>query len=76
MTKLLEQAIENVRTLPDADQDHAAELLLALAERARLKTAIDEAWDDPRPSVPAREAFDRIETAPLDGGDHTKSPPP
>ena len=61
MTKLLEQAIEKVRALPDADQDHAAELLLALAERARLKTAIDEAWDDPRPSVPAREAFDRIE---------------
>jgi hypothetical protein len=34
MTKLLEQAIEKILELPDADQDDAAELLLILASRA------------------------------------------
>ena len=34
MTKLLEQAIAKVRQLPEAEQDHAAETLLALAELA------------------------------------------
>jgi antitoxin ParD1/3/4 len=29
--------------------------------RRRLKAKIDEAWDDPRPSVPADEVFERIE---------------
>jgi hypothetical protein len=33
MTKLLEEAIERVRQLPDADQDEAAEILLTLASR-------------------------------------------
>ena len=33
MTKLLEQAIAEVRKLPDADQDMAAEMLLSLARR-------------------------------------------
>jgi len=27
----------------------------------RLKRKIDEAWDDPRPSLPADEVLDRIE---------------
>jgi antitoxin ParD1/3/4 len=35
---------------------------LTLAERAsRLRMQINEAWDDPRPSRPADDAFDRIE---------------
>jgi antitoxin ParD1/3/4 len=37
---------------------------MSVEERARLlKTKIDEAWDDPRPSRPAAEVFDRIEAA-------------
>jgi hypothetical protein len=35
MTKLLEQAIEEVRKLPESEQDEAAELLFALAEKAK-----------------------------------------
>jgi antitoxin ParD1/3/4 len=31
------------------------------ARAKRLKDEINEAWDDPRPSVPADEAFARIE---------------
>lgn len=35
---------------------------LTQEERAqRLKGKIDEAWDDPRPSLPADEVFDRVE---------------
>ena len=33
MTKLLDEAIAEIRKLPDADQDHAAELLLDLVRR-------------------------------------------
>lgn len=33
MTKLLEKAIAEVRKLPEADQDMAAEMLLSLARR-------------------------------------------
>ncbi|MCC6949068.1 MAG: hypothetical protein IT539_14990 [Bradyrhizobiaceae bacterium] len=33
MTKLLEQAIAEVRKLPEADQDMAAEMLLSLARK-------------------------------------------
>jgi len=43
MTKLLEQAIEKIRSLPEPDQDDAAALLLILAERA----AGPERLDDP-----------------------------
>lgn len=43
MTKLLEQAIEKVRSLPEADQDDAAELLLVLAERAAGPERPDDA---------------------------------
>ena len=35
MTKLFEQAIEEVRKLPEPEQDEAAELLFALAEKAK-----------------------------------------
>ncbi|HWB50868.1 MAG TPA: type II toxin-antitoxin system ParD family antitoxin [Stellaceae bacterium] len=31
------------------------------ARASFLKEKIDEAWDDPRPSVPADEAFGRVE---------------
>jgi predicted transcriptional regulator len=34
MTKLLDEAIEKVRALPDSEQDHAAATLLALAALA------------------------------------------
>jgi antitoxin ParD1/3/4 len=35
---------------------------MSLEERAKLlKAKIDEAWDDPRPSLPADEVFDEIE---------------
>ena len=43
MTKLLEQAIEKIRELPDADQDDAAELLLIVASRARASGKLDAA---------------------------------
>ncbi len=33
MTKLLDDAINRVRELPEADQDEAAEILLALASK-------------------------------------------
>jgi predicted transcriptional regulator len=35
MSKLLEQAIEEVRKLSEPEQDEAAELLFALAEKAK-----------------------------------------
>ena len=35
MNRLLEQAIEAVRRLPKSDQEEAAELLFALAEKAK-----------------------------------------
>lgn len=35
---------------------------MALEERAaQLKAKINDAWDDPRPSLPADDVFDRIE---------------
>lgn len=35
---------------------------MSAQERARLiKAKIDEAWDDPRPSLPMHEVFERIE---------------
>lgn len=44
MTKLLEDAIAQVRQLPDADQDVAAEILLTLAAKpSRLDAATREA---------------------------------
>ena len=42
MTKRLEQAIEEIRKLPDADQDDAAELLLILAARATAPEKLDD----------------------------------
>ncbi|HEY7244728.1 MAG TPA: hypothetical protein VH678_12705 [Xanthobacteraceae bacterium] len=35
MTKLLDEAIAEIRRLPDADQDEAAEILLTLASRPK-----------------------------------------
>jgi hypothetical protein len=43
MTKLLEQAIEKIRELPEADQDAAAELLLIVASRATAPERLDGA---------------------------------
>ena len=43
MTKLLEQAIEKIRKLSEADQDDAAELLFVLASRAGPPETLDEA---------------------------------
>jgi antitoxin ParD1/3/4 len=35
---------------------------MSIEERIKmLKARIDEAWDDPRPSLPADEVFDEIE---------------
>jgi predicted transcriptional regulator len=48
MTKLLEQAIERIRELPEADQDEAAEVLLFLASRAAAREQLD---DDTRAAV-------------------------
>jgi predicted transcriptional regulator len=42
MTKLLEQAIEKVRELPDSDQDEAAEMLLLLASRHEAPVELDD----------------------------------
>jgi predicted transcriptional regulator len=42
MTKRLEQAIEKVRELSDADQDDAAELLMILAARATAPEKLDD----------------------------------
>ena len=41
MTKLLDQAIEGVRRLPEQDQDLAADLLLALAARRSEPIVLD-----------------------------------
>jgi predicted transcriptional regulator len=42
MTKLLEQAIEKVRELPEADQNLAADLLFALAAKRSPPEELDE----------------------------------
>jgi hypothetical protein len=42
MTKLLEEAIERVRQLPDADQDEAAEILLSLASKQAGSVRLDD----------------------------------
>jgi hypothetical protein len=42
MTKLLEQAIDQVRGLPEADQDEAAEVLLTLLSKLREPVRLDE----------------------------------
>ncbi|HVC51631.1 MAG TPA: hypothetical protein VND87_06390 [Stellaceae bacterium] len=43
MTKLLDEAIARVRCLPEAEQDEAAEVLLALAARPKRPVKLDEA---------------------------------
>ena len=42
MTKMLDEAIEKIRDLPDATQDEAAEILLALAARADQPATLDD----------------------------------
>jgi hypothetical protein len=42
MTKLLDEAIEKVRELPDAAQDDAAQMLFSLAARQRGPVELDE----------------------------------
>lgn len=43
MTKRLEQALEKIRELSDADQDDAAEFLMVLAARATAPEKLDDA---------------------------------
>ncbi len=42
MTKLLEQAIARVQSLPEAEQDEAAEVLLSLVSRFREPVRLDD----------------------------------
>jgi predicted transcriptional regulator len=42
MTKMLEEAIHKVRELPDAEQDEAAEMLLAIASRNAAPVQLDD----------------------------------
>ena len=42
MTKRLEEAIERIRELPDADQDEAAEMLLSVAARNTEPIRLDD----------------------------------
>jgi hypothetical protein len=42
MTKLLEQAIEKIRGMPEADQDLAAEILFTIASRHDAPVPLDE----------------------------------
>ena len=48
MTKLLDQAIEKIRELPEAAQDEFAEILLVLAARASGPIPLD---DDTRSAI-------------------------
>ena len=43
MTKLLEQAIEKIRQLPESDQDEAAELLFGLIAKREEPLKLDDA---------------------------------
>jgi len=42
MTKLLEQAIASVQSLPEAEQDEAADVLLSLVSRFREPVRLDD----------------------------------
>jgi len=42
MTRMLEEAIRQVRELPEADQDEAAEILLSVASKKREPVRLDE----------------------------------
>jgi hypothetical protein len=42
MTKLLEQAIASVQSLPEAEQDEAAEILLSLVSKFREPVRLDD----------------------------------
>jgi hypothetical protein len=53
MTKLLDQAIQKVRELPEAEQDEAAAFLLMLAAKRGRPVRLD---DDTRAAVEEAEA--------------------
>lgn len=63
MTKLLDEAIAEIRKLPDAEQDRAAALLLALAQERESEQ--DEAAADyrltPEQVAQVRDTIRRIE---------------
>lgn len=42
MTKLLDQAIQKIRELPETEQDEAAEMLLALASKRAEPVHLDD----------------------------------
>jgi hypothetical protein len=42
MTKMLEEAIRKVRELPEADQDEAAEILMAMASKRGQPIELDD----------------------------------
>ncbi len=41
MTKMLEEAIQKVRELPEADQNEAAEMLLSVASKSEAPVRLD-----------------------------------
>lgn len=65
--KFVQQQIEHGRYQNVSEVVRAGLRLLedyemnAEARARRIKAKIDEAWDDPRPSLPANEVFERIE---------------
>jgi predicted transcriptional regulator len=48
MTRLLDEAIQKIRSLPDSDQDEAADILMSIAARARGPVSLD---DDTRAAI-------------------------
>ena len=42
MTKLLDEAIERARALPEADQDQVAEVLMAVVQKSRAACRLTE----------------------------------
>lgn len=46
MTKLLDEAIQKIRALPEAEQDEAAEMLLALASKLAEPICLDDETRD------------------------------
>ena len=46
MTKSLEDAIEKIRELPEADQDEAAEMLLSVAARSATPIRLNDGTRD------------------------------
>ena len=60
--KIAEGRYQNVSEVVRAGLRLLEDYEMSAQERARvLKAKIDEAWNDPRPSRPAAEVFDRLE---------------